>query len=47
MGGGGWSGGGRCRNLLAGRGYMVFMGDGGDISRRQQSIKGEDRVKRG
>ena len=39
--------GGRCRNLLAGRGYMVFMGDGGDISRRQQSIKGEDRVKRG
>ena len=32
---------------FSGIGYMVFMGDGGDISRCQQSIKGEDRVKRG
>ena len=30
-----------------GRGYMVFMGNGGDISRRQQSIKEGGQSKKG
>ena len=29
------------KESLAGGGYMVFRGNGGDISRRQQSIKGK------
>ena len=45
--GGGWSGGGGEGIFWRGRGYMVFMGNGGDISRRQQSIKEGGQSKKG
>ena len=43
----GWGGGGGEGIFWRGRGYMVFMGNGGDISRRQQSIKEGGQSKKG
>ena len=36
-----WGGGGGGEGISGGEGYMVFRGNGGGISRRQQSIKEE------